>query len=159
MFDEGMVLLGGRTTSGVVRVGQTVRRPMNPHSDFVHRLLGHLKAKGFAGAPRFLGVDSYGREILSYLPGDVPSELGEFTRSQRVSAARLLRELHDATTPTASCAKAVKSSVTATRVRATASLLLGNQLASSILMRLIRAVAATTWATPHGCGSMLGIRS
>ena len=96
---EGETLLrGGRTTAEVVRIGDTVRRPMNPHSPFVHRLLGHLDAKGFAGAPRFLGVDSSGREVLSYLPGEVPNELGEFTRSQLVSGARLLRELHDATT-------------------------------------------------------------
>jgi Ser/Thr protein kinase RdoA (MazF antagonist) len=85
-------------TADVVRIGEAVRRPMSSHSAFVHQLLRHLEARGFAGAPRFLGVDSSGREVLSYLPGEVPNELGEFARSQLVSAARLLRELHDATT-------------------------------------------------------------
>ncbi|MFF1916255.1 hypothetical protein ACFVYE_32640 [Streptomyces sp. NPDC058239] len=35
-------LTGGRITKGVVRVGDTVRRPVGPHSPFVHRLLRHL---------------------------------------------------------------------------------------------------------------------
>ncbi|MBI1818102.1 MAG: phosphotransferase [Deltaproteobacteria bacterium] len=96
--EEETLLRGGRTTAEVVRIGDTVRRPMSSQSAFVHSLLGHLEGRGFAGAPRFLGVDSSGREILSYLPGEVPNELGEFTRSQLVSAALLLRELHDATT-------------------------------------------------------------
>lgn len=96
---EGETLLrGGRKTADVVRIGETVRRPMSSHSAFVHRLLGHLEAAGFAGAPRFLGIDSSGRESLSYLSGEVPNELGEFTRSQLVSAAGLLRALHEATT-------------------------------------------------------------
>ena len=47
-------LRGGRVTAGVVRVGETVRRPPTANSDFVKRLLGHLASKGFDGAPRVL---------------------------------------------------------------------------------------------------------
>jgi len=90
-------LTGGRTTSGVVRVGDTVRRPVSANSGFVHGLLRHLETRGFRGAPRYLGPDEKGREVLSYVPGDVPQELGEFTEAQRMAAARLLRSLHDAT--------------------------------------------------------------
>jgi aminoglycoside phosphotransferase (APT) family kinase protein len=43
------------------------------------------------------GVDTAGREILSFIPGFVPSELGCFSDAQRIAAARLLRQLHDAT--------------------------------------------------------------
>lgn len=50
-------------------VDGTVRRTMRPWSPAVHHLLKHLEAVGFAGAPRFLGIDDYGREILSYLAG------------------------------------------------------------------------------------------
>ena len=32
-------LEGGRITPGVVRVGETVRRPRNPNSEFVHEVL------------------------------------------------------------------------------------------------------------------------
>jgi hypothetical protein len=35
----------------VVRVGNTVRRPLNPGSEQVHRLLRHFENRGFGGAP------------------------------------------------------------------------------------------------------------
>jgi hypothetical protein len=98
MAAEEIALPGGRTTSGVVRVGDTVRRPLKSNSPFVHQLLKHLEAQGFAGAPRFLGIDSANREILSFIPGFVPDNLGEFLSKQLSSAARLLRAMHDATT-------------------------------------------------------------
>ena len=88
---------GGRTTAGVVRVGDTVRRPIKKHATFVHDFLNHLEAREFCGAPRFLGIDCAGRETLSFIPGSVPSELGAFSDGQIVAAARLLRQLHDAT--------------------------------------------------------------
>jgi Phosphotransferase enzyme family len=90
-------LAGGRTTSGVVRVGDTVCRPLKATSPFVHKLLRHLEARGFNGAPRFLGIDASEREILSFIPGYVPMELEEFSDRQISTAARLLRALHDAT--------------------------------------------------------------
>lgn len=90
-------LKGGRTTAGVVRVGDTVRRPLKANAPFVHELLRHLEARGFNGAPRFLGTDSKGRETLYFLPGYVPAELGYFSDAQLMAAARLMREFHDAT--------------------------------------------------------------
>jgi hypothetical protein len=39
----------------------------------VHALLRHLAAAGFDGAPRVLGIDAQGREVLSYLEGEVPA--------------------------------------------------------------------------------------
>lgn len=93
-------LQGGGTTV-VVRVGNTVRRPVRSWSHNVHALLGHLRAVGFAGAPRFLGIDEAGREILDHLDGEVGNyPLSTDVRSEQalVSAGRLLREYHDATT-------------------------------------------------------------
>lgn len=78
-------------------MGDTIRRPTGPHSPFVHALLLHLERRAFAGAPKYLGLDSAGREILSYMPGDVPADLRAFSPEQLAAAARLLRELHDAT--------------------------------------------------------------
>ena len=92
-----ILLSGGRTTAGVVRIGDTVRRPVSRRATFVHGLLNHLEARGFGGAPRFLGIDSAGRETLSFIAGSVPPELGAFSDGQIVAAARLLRQLHDAT--------------------------------------------------------------
>lgn len=97
MNDGEQSLQGGRTTSEVVKVRDTVRRPRSPNSDFVQRLLKHLEARRFAGAPRYLGLDEAGRDILSYIPGDVPADLGTFTAAQLTQGARLLRSFHDAT--------------------------------------------------------------
>jgi hypothetical protein len=62
-------LTGGNVTAGVVRVGETVRRPAGPWTPAVHALLRHLEGVGFAGAPRALGFDDRGREVLSYVEG------------------------------------------------------------------------------------------
>ena len=71
--DEAEIpLRGGDMTEGIVRIGATVRRPVRPHTAAVHALLRHLEAVGFEGAPRVLGIDSKNREVLTYLPGEVP---------------------------------------------------------------------------------------
>jgi hypothetical protein len=91
-------LEGGRVTPGVVRVGDTVRRPQNPNSPFVHDLLLHLEDVGFDAAPRFLGIDEQGREILSFRDGDVPDNIRpDYADDVLAAAARLLRSFHDAT--------------------------------------------------------------
>jgi hypothetical protein len=94
---EGELLTGGRTTHGVVRVGDTVRRPVLRDPAFARDCLLHLERVGFCGAPRFLGEDDAGREILSFLPGSVPSDLGDYTDAQLGMAAALLRRFHDST--------------------------------------------------------------
>lgn len=95
--DAEQPLAGGRLTAGVVRVGDTVRRPASPASVFVARLLAHLAEKGFDGCPRHLGWDQFGRDMLSFVPGHVPPRWQRFTDDQVCRAARLLRRLHDAT--------------------------------------------------------------
>jgi hypothetical protein len=63
-------LSGGNTTE-VVRLGDTVRRPVGRWTPAVHDLLGHLESVGFAGAPRVLGIDDQDREVLEFVPGEV----------------------------------------------------------------------------------------
>jgi tRNA A-37 threonylcarbamoyl transferase component Bud32 len=92
-------LSGGRKTEGVFRVGQTVCRPPNPNSDFVSRLLHHLEAVEFKGAPQALGVDDHSRDIFSYIEGDVPSDLGWYDDERLIEAADLIRHYQDATAP------------------------------------------------------------
>jgi aminoglycoside phosphotransferase (APT) family kinase protein len=92
-------LAGGDVTEGVVRVGDTVRRPVGPHSPLVHALLTHLESVGFEGAPRFLGIDGSGREVLSYIDGEVagrprPPWFADETRL--ASIGRLVRAYDDA---------------------------------------------------------------
>jgi hypothetical protein len=98
--DEAEIpLAGGDVTEGVVRVGDTVRRPVGPHSPLVHALLTHLESAGFEGAPRFLGIDGSGREVLSYIDGEVagrprPPWIADETRL--ASVGRLVRAYDDA---------------------------------------------------------------
>ena len=91
------ILTGGRITQGVVRIGNTVRRPTAPHTPFVHSLLRHLEESGFDGAPRVLGIDEQGREILTFIEGHVPPDLATWSDEQLVRAAELIRRFHDAT--------------------------------------------------------------
>jgi len=86
--------------SAVVRAGDTVRRVPGPWAPAVHALLRHLEAVGFDGAPRVLGFDGRGREILTFLPGaTIPPSLDGFrTETVLVETAQLLRRYHDAMT-------------------------------------------------------------
>jgi hypothetical protein len=61
--------LDGGNIGGAVRAGDTVRRAAGPWTPAVHALLAHLAAKAFAGAPRPLGFDERGREVLTFLEG------------------------------------------------------------------------------------------
>jgi hypothetical protein len=91
-------LKGGDVTAGVVRVGDTVRRPIGDHSGAVHAFLKHLERAGFDGAPRFLGIDEQGREVLSFIAGNVPTTpLASWVLDEQVlrGVAALLRRLHD----------------------------------------------------------------
>ncbi|HZI97956.1 MAG TPA: phosphotransferase [Actinomycetales bacterium] len=93
-------LAGGTANTGlVVRVGDTVRRPLRPTSAATHALLRHLEHVGFSGAPRWLGVDDRGREVLSYVPGSAvtpPYPRWALQDDALVSVARLLRRYHEA---------------------------------------------------------------
>ncbi|MBF8185134.1 phosphotransferase [Nonomuraea sp. K274] len=101
MTDDVPVPLPGGWASHVVRAGDTVRRPVRPSTPAVHALLRHLEDAGFDGAPRVLGIDGDGREVLSYVDGETvggAEPWPEWTRTDEtlVSAGRLLRRFHDA---------------------------------------------------------------
>ncbi len=93
-------LLTGGGVNIVVKIGNTVRRPSEVWSPRVHELLAELRRQGFTGAPEFLGFDEHGREVLTFLAGDVsnyPLTPSAATETALVSAGRLLRTYHDAT--------------------------------------------------------------
>lgn len=94
-------LPGGVANAGlVVRVGDTVRRPVGPQTPAVQSFLAHLAEQGFAGAPRPLGYDDERREVLTYVPGDVPHHEQApawcTTDAALTSVVTLVREMHDA---------------------------------------------------------------
>lgn len=89
----------GDVTEGVVRVGDTVRRPHQPQSPAVAGYLRHLERVGFDASPRYLGRDGRGRDVLTYLDGDVagdPPEAWVAEDGLLASVARLVRRLHEA---------------------------------------------------------------
>jgi hypothetical protein len=94
------LLPGGNLAGPVVRVGDAVRRPAGPWTPAVHALLRHLEAAGFAGAPRVLGLDAHGRELLSWIPGRsfFPPETSDavWSPGSLRDLGRMLRAYHDA---------------------------------------------------------------
>jgi hypothetical protein len=59
----------GLRDRGVVRIGDTVRRPAGHWLASVHDLLRHLRRSGLEIVPEPLGVDEAGREVLRFVPG------------------------------------------------------------------------------------------
>lgn len=92
-------LTGGLNAEEVVRIEDTVHRPVSSNGEFIHEVLLHLEEVGFTAAPKFKGVDEKGREILTYMEGEVRFDVKdtEWSESQLKSAIDLLRDFHDAT--------------------------------------------------------------
>jgi hypothetical protein len=105
--DAEVALPAGRMTTGIMRRGGSVLRPIGPWTAAVHEYLCHLEDAGFDGAPRVLGIRA-DREELTFLDGDVPADpswepgrgfrLPDYARSDEalITAGELLRRLHDA---------------------------------------------------------------
>jgi len=84
MRSDDEVLLPGNV-GGAVLVGDTVRRPTGPWTPAVHDLLRHLAGR-LPGIPEVLGFDEQGREVLTYLPGEVIDVSREQLTPGQVSA-------------------------------------------------------------------------
>lgn len=93
--------LFGGTDSDAVRVGNTVRRRPPENAQFVADLLRFFAHFRWPGAPRFIGVDDDGRQILDYVEGYVAWERTQppavHSRASLARTAVLLRQLHDLT--------------------------------------------------------------
>lgn len=98
MPDEA--LSGGNSTN-VTRVGGTVHRAAGSWTPAVHTLLRTLRAAGIREVPEPLGFDEDGREVLTFLPGEVGNyPLPPWLWSPEIldDAGSLLRRVHDAST-------------------------------------------------------------
>ena len=99
MTDE-MPLVGGMDPRWApVRVGDTVRRSAGSSGESVRELLLHLEEVGFDGAPRYLGTDEQGREVLSYIEGDVPLPpypAWAMTEAALTDLGAIVRRFHEA---------------------------------------------------------------
>ncbi|BCJ47387.1 hypothetical protein GCM10010168_17450 [Actinoplanes ianthinogenes] len=94
-------LPGGNVTGAVLKDG-VVHKPASSWTATVHAVLRHLEAAGFEAAPRALGFDEQGREMLTYLPGETiggrePWPAWATADTMLVQVGRWLREVHDLT--------------------------------------------------------------
>lgn len=95
---DGDALLGG-LVSKPVRIDGHVHREAGPWTPAVHALLRHLEQAGFDGAPRVVGFDTVGREVLTYIEGEAgslhfPSAL--LHEHGLMALGRFIRAFHDA---------------------------------------------------------------
>jgi Phosphotransferase enzyme family len=97
---EEQQLAGGVANAGsVVRVGDHVLRPSNPHSGTVHAFLRALRDAGFDGASEPVGIDADAREQLVFIEGQVPTPpYPDWAQSDDAlaSIAALMARLHKA---------------------------------------------------------------
>lgn len=91
-------------TGTTVRVGSTARRPVSERTPFVQRLLGHLDAAGVPWAPCPLGIDDEGREVATWIVGEVAASGDDVDLP---AMARVVRGLHDLSGPLAGGAECV----------------------------------------------------
>lgn len=91
--------LSGGNSGEVIRSGDTVRRETGPWTSAVHTWLEVLAEAGIAEVPRVDGIDDQGREVLSFVPGEVANyPLPDWLWSDQLldEAGQLMRRLHDA---------------------------------------------------------------
>ncbi|HVX43752.1 MAG TPA: phosphotransferase [Mycobacteriales bacterium] len=93
---EEIPLAGGNVSDAVVRVGETVRKPVGPQTPAVEALLEHLIAAGIENVPRPLGRDEQGRQVLEYIPGTLAHQEPPLDPAGLHRIGRIARELHDA---------------------------------------------------------------
>jgi hypothetical protein len=90
-------LSGGNSAGGVVRVGDTVRKPSGPWSPAVDAFLRHLAAVGYENSPKSLGFDHQGRHVLEFIDGAIEMPSGpNRPDAELVRVGALIREFHDA---------------------------------------------------------------
>ncbi|HLO99990.1 MAG TPA: phosphotransferase [Fimbriimonas sp.] len=91
--------LTGGNMSSVQRIGDTVHRTSTPASPTIQRLLTHIRSKGITWVPKPLGFDDQGREVLSYVSGQVVHDMPDWIWSEPIlkDIAKRLRAFHDAT--------------------------------------------------------------
>jgi hypothetical protein len=90
------VLMAEGRMGGATIVGDTVRKPVGPWTPAVHALLSHLEKVGFEGAPRVLGIDDSGREVLTYLLSEARSRIDAPKSDEAlVSLGGLLRDFRE----------------------------------------------------------------
>ena len=80
---------------GALRIGDRLHRDTGPWTPAVHAFLDHLGPR-IGNVPKVHGLDSSGREVLDYLPGDVIDVDTQILSLQRlVSVVTWTRRFHE----------------------------------------------------------------
>lgn len=98
MSNQEEEILTGGNVSKVYLSGDTIRRELKPGSTKIHKLLQHLENKNFNHAPKFLGTDNRGREILTHIEGEAghyPLKKYMWSNDVLKEIAEMLRRYHD----------------------------------------------------------------
>lgn len=99
MTDSAGETLSSGGVTHVVRIRETVRRPVRPFTATIQAYLAHVRSRGFGECPEPLGYDAEGREVLSFVAGDVPvNPLPDHATTSEAleTLGTLIRRLHDA---------------------------------------------------------------
>ncbi|MCW2792079.1 MAG: aminoglycoside phosphotransferase [Nocardioides sp.] len=91
----GQALTGGNASAGVVRVGDTVRKPWLPSTERTVAYLLALRDRGI-DVPEPQGRDDAGRFVLEYVPGTMAIDRDPLDAELLRRIGALVRAIHDA---------------------------------------------------------------
>ncbi|WP_296706499.1 phosphotransferase [Treponema sp. UBA7570] len=89
------ILTGGRSTVGVVKIGNEVRRPHKNESDFANNFLQFLEKQNYPFSQRYLGRDEQGRDRFLFINGTVPKDIEKTNLVQLCDFMKMVRQFHD----------------------------------------------------------------
>jgi Ser/Thr protein kinase RdoA (MazF antagonist) len=89
------LLAGGNASAGVVRVGDTVRKPWLPSTERTIAFMRVLRDRG-VDVPETHGRDSEGRLVLEYVPGELAMHREPLEADLLSRVGALVRTIHDA---------------------------------------------------------------
>ena len=87
-------LTGGNASGRVARVGSTVRKPWIDNSPVVQSYLASLRSQG-VDAPRPLGRDDVGRQVIEYVDGEIAMSQMPLEAEELRRVGRMIRRIHD----------------------------------------------------------------
>ena len=88
-------LSGGNAGGVVVRVGDTVRKSWTESTESVADYVRHLRESG-VDAPRVVGRDAHGRQVIEYVDGVLAMAREPLTHSELHRVGEMVRAIHDA---------------------------------------------------------------
>ncbi|GAA3637633.1 phosphotransferase [Microlunatus ginsengisoli] len=89
-------LAGGNVAGEVLKIGSVVHKPATAATPAVAALLRHLEHVGCVAAPRWLGLDDEGRQMIEYVDGPLADTRPIMDQAGLRRLGSIIRDLHDA---------------------------------------------------------------